>query len=179
VTDTLTLTGTPATSAVATELLDGFRFDDGQGFPPSYRRLVLRAGFCRLFGLWLVYPPAADGFADGWQHRAAHLTDRFRAAYQDGEAEEFDWMVEPDGDWSIARRLVVFAFSENGDALLWDTVSRTGDGELAVWSSTGLNALTYLGRSLTEALPRLRGSSAPFAERAVADLECLAPARTG
>ncbi|MFF3064309.1 hypothetical protein ACFVQ3_07115 [Oerskovia sp. NPDC057915] len=177
-TDELTLTGKPALDAVATELLEGFRFDDGEGFPSSYRRLVGRAGFCRLFGLWLVYPPARDGFADGWQHRAARLTDRFRATYEDGQAEGFDWMVEPDGDWSIARRLVVFAFSENGDALLWDPSTRTG-GELAVWCSTGLNALTLLGASWSLALPRLRALSEPFATGAAADVECLTPARVG
>ncbi|WP_157257476.1 hypothetical protein [Oerskovia sp. Root918] len=175
--DQLSLTGVPALGAVSVDLLDAHRFEDGEGFPPSYRRLVSRAGFCRLFGLWLVYPPARDGYADGWQHRAAHLTDRFRATYQDGQAEGFDWMVEPDGDWPVARRLVVFAFSENGDALLWDPSTRT-DGELAVWCSTGLDALTLLGPSLTDALPRVRELSGPFAERAPADLECLTPART-
>jgi len=175
--DELSVAGAPDLGAVSVDLLDSHRFEDGEGFPPSYGRLVRRAGFCRLFGLWLVYPPARDGYADGWQHRAARLTDRFRETYQDGQAEGFDWMVEPDGDWSLAERLVVFAYSENGDALLWDPSTRR-DGELAVWCSTGLDALTLLGPSLTDALPRVRELSGSFAERAVADLECLTPART-
>ncbi|MHA7134986.1 SMI1/KNR4 family protein [Oerskovia turbata] len=175
--DALSLAGTPALDAVASDVLAGHRFDGGGGFPPSYRRLVERAGFCRLFGLWLVHPPVRDGWADGWQGRAGRLTERFRAAFADGRDEGFDWMVEPDGDWGLPERLVVFAFSENGDALLWDTAARADDGELAVWCSPRLNGLLRLGSSLTAALPRLRSSSEPFAGRAPADVECLVPAR--
>jgi hypothetical protein len=172
----LSLAGEPALGALSTDVLAGHRFEDGGGFPPSYRRLVERAGFCRLFGLWLVFPPVRDGFADGWPGRAGRLTQRFHAAYEDGRAQRFEWMVEPDGDWDVPGRLVVFASSENGDVLLWDTGSRTDDGELAVWLSTRLDSLSRLGASLDDALPRLRTLSEPFAGRAPADVECLAPA---
>ncbi|GII05013.1 hypothetical protein Pta02_70210 [Planobispora takensis] len=134
-----------------------------------------RAGFSRLFGLWLVYPPAQDGFADGWQHRAARLTEMFRQTYAEARTEEFDWKVEPDGDWSMIGSLVVFAFSENGDALLWDTRGRV-NGEFDVYCSARLDSLHRLGASLDEALPRLRELSQPFADRAAADVECLTPA---
>lgn len=88
-------------------------------------------------------------------------------------------MVEPDGARDLVRRLVVLVSSENGDPLLWHTASRTEDGELTVWCSTGLDSLTFLGASWTAALPRLRGRSEPSAARAAADVECLAPARLG
>ncbi|GGK93726.1 hypothetical protein Ppa06_61880 [Planomonospora parontospora subsp. parontospora] len=174
--DELSTTGVPALGAVAQNLLAGHRFADGEGFPASYREYVSRAGFSRLFGLWLVYPPASDGFADGWQRRAARLTESFRQTYAEARAEEFDWKIEPDGDWSMIDGLVVFAFSENGDALLWDTLCRTA-GEFDVYCSLRLDSLHRLGASLGEALPRLRELSRPFADRAAADIECLTPAR--
>ncbi|GIH90231.1 hypothetical protein ACFFMN_10490 [Planobispora siamensis] len=173
--DELSMTGVPALDAVAQDLLTEHRFADGEGFPASYRQYVLRAGFSRLFGLWLVYPPARDGFADGWQHRAARLTEVFRQTYAEARTEEFDWKVEPDGDWSMIDSLVVFAFSENGDALLWDTRGRV-DGEFDVYYSARLDSLHRLGASLGEALPRLRELSQPFADRTAADIECLTPA---
>ncbi|WP_068904399.1 hypothetical protein [Planomonospora sphaerica] len=172
--DELSMTGAPALGAVAQDLLTGHRFADGEGFPASYREYVSRAGFSRLFGLWFVHPPARDGFADGWQHRVAHLTKVFRRSYAEGRTEEFDWMIAPDGAWSMIGGLVVFAFSENGDVLLWDTRRRV-DGEFDVYFSAQLDSLHRLGASLGEALPRLRELSGPFADRAAADIECLTP----
>ena len=173
----LSWTGVPDLTAVSTAELAEHRLPDGGPFPPSYRRLVARFGFFRLFGLWLVYPPASPGVADGYQGRGAELTRRLRSTYAEGRAEGFDWMVEPDGSWELVDDLVVFGLSENGDALLWDTSARLPDGELGVWCSRGFDSLTRLGASLDDALPRLRELSAPFSERAPADVECLTPAR--
>ncbi len=137
---------------------------DGGPFPPSYRAFVREAGWGRLFGLWLVYPPVQDGYADGWPGRTSRLTERFRAAYADGRTEEYDWMVEPDGDWSLAERLQVFAWSENGDALLWELGSRDAHDELVIWESRGLNSLHRLGVGLPAALAALREREGALAE---------------
>ncbi|MDX2565525.1 hypothetical protein PV371_39325, partial [Streptomyces sp. TX20-6-3] len=119
----LRLLGSPTIEHIDFDVLDGYRFADGEGFPASYRAFVRHAGWGRAFGLWLVYPPVRSGYADGLHGRGTQLTSRFRASYRDGESEAFDWMVEPDGHWSLAATLEVFAWSENGDALLWDTGS--------------------------------------------------------
>ena len=107
-----------------------------------------------------------DGFADG-RSRAERLTDRFRAVYHDGQAEGFDWIIEPDGTWEVTETLEVFAWSENGDALLWDVSARTPGGEFPVWLSTGLNSLVLLGRDLYAALEQL-GASESVADEASA-----------
>ncbi|MGO2138825.1 MAG: hypothetical protein ACTH30_00295 [Leucobacter sp.] len=157
---------TPTTSHIDTGALATHRFADGGGYPPSYRTFVEQYGWGRTFGLWLIYPPVRDGFADG-RSRAERLTDRFRAVYHDGQAEGFDWIIEPDGTWEVTETLEVFAWSENGDALLWDVSARTPGGEFPVWLSTGLNSLVLLGRDLYAALEQL-GASESVADEASA-----------
>ncbi|MER7550169.1 hypothetical protein [Streptomyces anulatus] len=165
----LRLSGPPTTEHIDFEALDGYRFEDGEGFPDSYRAFVRHAGWGRTFGLWLVYPPVLPGYADGLRGRGGRLTARFRASYREGRTEEFDWMVEPDGHWSLAADLEVFAWSENGDALLWNTGSRDTNGEFAVWESRGGNSLHHLGGDLRQALPLVRARSVDaFGPRAFA-----------
>ncbi|GAA2915981.1 hypothetical protein JOD62_002579 [Microbacterium keratanolyticum] len=157
--------------------LESFRFPDGLGYPPSYQAFVRECGWARTFGLWLIYPPVLPGYADG-RERADNLTARFLDSYLDGQSEEFDWMVEPDGTWGTPASLRVFGWSENGDALLWDTSARRRDGEFPVWESRGLNALHLLGGSLAEALPLLRErANAHSAPADCVDVEPLTPAR--
>ncbi|MEE1766799.1 hypothetical protein PUR34_00790 [Streptomyces sp. JV185] len=155
----LRLLGSPTIEHIDFEALYGYRFADGEGFPASYRAFVRHAGWGRAFGLWLVYPPVRSGCADGLHGRGTQLTKRFRASYRDGETEAFDWMVEPDGHWSLAAPLEVFAWSENGDALLWNTASRNTDGEFPIWESRALDSLHYLGADLRQALVRERSVS--------------------
>jgi hypothetical protein len=152
------LPGSPTLDHVDLAALDAFHFTDGGGYPPSYRDFIRSRGWARTFGLWLIYPPVLPGFADG-RSRAANLTARFQAAFRDGSEEGYEWMVKPDGDWDLAKRLEVFGWSENGDVLLWDLASRDAEGEFPVWESRGMNTLHRLGASLTEALPRLRESA--------------------
>ncbi|MFF0637980.1 hypothetical protein ACFYTS_36430 [Nocardia sp. NPDC004151] len=160
----------PSFEHVDFEALDSFRFPDGGGYPRSYREFVRSCGWARTFGLWLIYPPVKPGFADG-RARAANLTEHFHMVFRDGEEEEFDWMIEPDGSWDLAERLEVFGWSENGDLLLWDVASRKADEEFPVWESRGMNTLHLLGSSLDEALLELR-------ERSEAQvIEPLRPAR--
>lgn len=149
--------GEPAIDHIDLDYLESYRFGDGQGFPPSYRDFVTRFGWARTLGLWLVYPPVRDGYADGWQGRARNLTERFRAIYADNRAEDFDFTLEPDGDWTLIERLEVFAFSENGDALLWDTSARDDNGEFAIWLSANLSSLRRLDGSLHGVLLALPG----------------------
>lgn len=149
----MTVNGRPTLEHIDLEVLDSCRFPDGSGVPESYRAFIRYAGWGRL---WLIYPPVLPGFADGLQGRAEKLTTHFRAVYREGQEEDFDWMVEPDADWSRPVSLRVFGWSENGDALLWDTASRAPDGEFAVWESRSLDALHKLGGSLSEALPLIR-----------------------
>ncbi|PTR25586.1 hypothetical protein C8K36_10616 [Rhodococcus sp. OK519] len=169
----LRVQGSPTLSHLDLELLDSFRFPDGAGFPESYRSFVRSLGWGRLFGLWLVYPPVLEGYADGWQARSRILTERLREAYIDGRAEEFDWMVEPDGDWSLVDSLQVFAFSENGDVLLWDTATRDEHGEFPVYCSQRMNSLRLLGPSLDVAAPVLRAEAAELFSKNEFDLEPL------
>ncbi|RMI32375.1 hypothetical protein [Nocardia stercoris] len=151
--------GAPTLEHVDLDVLDAYRFADGGGFPASYREFVRSLGWGRLFGLWLVYPPVLDGYADGWQARSRILTERLQEAYHDGLAEEFDWMIEPDGDWSLVDSLRVFAISENGDVLLWDTAVRDEHGEFPVYRSQRMNSLWLLGPSLDAASPILRAEA--------------------
>jgi hypothetical protein len=152
----LPLSGRPALFHVDFAELDSFRFADGFGFPPSYRGYIRHAGWARLFGLWLIYPPVLPGWADGLSGRGGVLTRRFRETYVDGRAEGFDWMVEPDGSWELAASLEAFGWSENGDYMLWDTSSRATDGEFPVWVSYGGDALHRAGADLREALIMIR-----------------------
>ena len=152
----LTVSGSPTLEHLDEEALDSYRFPDGEGFPPSYREFIRHAGWGRLFGLWLIYPPVLPGFADGLEGRGGNLTAHFHAVYLDGREEGFDWMVEPDADWDLPASLRGFGWSENGDALLWDTAARAADGEFTVWESRSLGSLHRLGGNLGEALPRLR-----------------------
>ena len=128
-TNALTVDGRPTLAHIDFALMDSYRFPDRQGFPDSYRAFIRHAGWARTFGLWLIYPPVLPGFADGWQGRARNLTAHLHSVYREGQDDEFDWMIEPDGDWSLPDSLQVFGWSENGDALLWDTASRDTDGE--------------------------------------------------
>ncbi|UOQ57808.1 hypothetical protein MUN78_02935 [Leucobacter allii] len=169
----LTVNGRPTLEHVDLELLDSYRFQDGAGFPKSYRAFIRHAGWARLFGLWLIYPPVLPGFADGLQGRGKNLTAHFHAVYREGQQEEFDWMVEPDAAWSRPMSLRVFGWSENGDALLWDTASRTPDGEFAVWESCSLNSLHLLGGSLSEALPLIRARARTLFDAQGYDIEPL------
>ncbi|MEV3870259.1 hypothetical protein [Streptomyces sp. NPDC049906] len=175
----LRVRGTPALGHVDFDVLDGYRFADGGGFPPSYRAFVRRAGWGRAFGLWLVLPPVLAGYADGWQGRGAELTERFRAAYREGEREGFDWMVEPDGHWALPGSLEVFARSENGDVLLWETASRTAEGEFPVWESRRSDTLHRLGADLYEALPLVRARSEEALGVRPFDVEPLPAVRLG
>ncbi|MFE6663831.1 hypothetical protein ACFVFH_09705 [Streptomyces sp. NPDC057697] len=152
----LRLRDSPTTEHIDFDSLDGYRFADGEGFPASYRAFVRHAGWGRTFGLWLFYPPVRPGYADGLHGRGAQLTRRFRASFRDGESEAYDWMVKPDGDWSLTATLEVFAWSENGDALLWNSAARDTDGEFPVWESRGLGSLHYLGADLRTALVLVR-----------------------
>lgn len=173
----LRLSAPATTNHIDHDLLTGYRFEDGDGFPDSYRAFVAHVGWARLFGLWLIYPPVLPGYADGWQGRAQNLTDAFRVAYRDGRAEDFTWMVEPDGDWSMVDGLQTFGWSENGDLLLWDTSSRTGDGEFTIWVSLSWNSLHRLGASLREALPVLRTRAAGLFGELPHDAESLQATR--
>lgn len=157
--------------------LDGYRFADGGGFPASYRTFIRCAGWGRSFGLWLIYPPVLPGYADGWQGRGGHLTTYFRTAYEDGQAEDFDWMIEPDGTWPLAQSLEVFGWSENGDALLWDTATRDADGEFPVWESRSVNSLHLIGANLDDALPRMRERSTALFGADLPDFEPLPAVR--
>lgn len=166
----LTIDGEPTTAHIDRAYLADHRFADGLGLPLSYRRFVEQAGWGRLFGLWLVYPPVLDGFADGLQGRAARLTKNFQTAYASGREDGFDWIVEPDGSWDLVGGLAVFAMSENGDHLLWDTGHRDADGEFPVFLSVRFGSLTRLGASFDAVLPRLRADAGEFATAAPADV---------
>ncbi|MBP6685950.1 MAG: hypothetical protein KA158_11060 [Leucobacter sp.] len=159
---TITVSGAPTHEHI------DFAALSGDEFPPSYREFITSAGWARSFGIWLIYPPVLPGYADGLHGRSRHLTERFRESYSDGKAEEFDWMIEPDGTWQIADALTVFGWSENGDALLWDTSARDEHGEFAVWESRGMNSLYLLGQSLSEALPLLRQRAATLSGPGIA-----------
>lgn len=170
---TIRVHGTPTVSHLDLDLMESYVFPDGSGFPASYRDFVRSLGWGRLFGRWLVYPPVLDGHADGWQARSRILTERLQETYRDGRAEDFDWMIEPDGDWSLVDSLRVFAISENGDVLVWDTAARDACGEFPVYCSQGMNSLRLLGRSLDAAVTVLRAESVELFGENEFDLEPL------
>ncbi|RLP76021.1 hypothetical protein D9V32_07645 [Mycetocola tolaasinivorans] len=150
--------GTPESPTLAhidLDALEGGLLSDGTPLPPSYRALIRTVGWGRLFGLWFIYPPVLPGFADGRPGRTLRLGERFQAWYADSRAEDYDWVIEPNGSWELIERLEVFGWSENGDFLLWELGARDARGELPVWESRGLGSLHRLGGSLAEALPGL------------------------
>ena len=171
----LTVEGQSTLQHIDFTVLDSFRFPDRQGFPDSYRAFIRHAGWARTFGLWLIYPPVLPGFADGWQGRARNLTAHLRSVYREGRDDEFDWMIEPDGDWSLPDSLQVFGWSENGDALLWDTASRGADGEFPVWESRSFNSLHRLGGSFHEVLPSIRTRAMGLFGPRTSEIEPLQP----
>ncbi|MGW8484400.1 hypothetical protein ACWGJP_14805 [Microbacterium sp. NPDC055903] len=162
----LTAAGAPTLEHIDLDTLDGFRFADGAGFPPSYRAFIRHVGWARIYGLWLIYPPTHPGFADGLMGRGGRLTRRFHDEYAEAREQDFDDVIEPDGDWALAQRLQVFAWSENGDLLLWDPTERDGDGEFPVWESARMQSLHYRGTSLGEVLDGLRTRAGGLAQDA-------------
>ena len=75
----------------------------------------------------------------------------------------------------IPDSLQVFGWSENGDALLWDTASRGADGEFPVWESRSFNSLHRLGGSFHEALPSIRTRAMGLFGPRTSDIEPLQP----
>lgn len=67
------LGGDPSNDHIDFAELESFRFSNGGGFPASYQTFIRQYGWARTFGLWLVYPPVQQGFADGWQRAANRL----------------------------------------------------------------------------------------------------------
>ncbi len=86
-------------------------------------------------------------------------------------------MVEPDGHWSLAATLEVFAWSENGDALLWDIGSRNAAGEFPIWESRAFDSLYYLGADLRKALSLIRARSDSIFGHRPFDVESLPATR--
>lgn len=136
--------------------IEHHRLPDGAGFPPSYLSFVRTFGWGRLHGLWLIYTPVPSGFGDGVVGRGGHLTERLRLDFREGRTEGCDWKIEPDGSWELADRLVVFAMSENGDYLAWDSGSRGRDGKLPIFHTTRFDSLTRIGDDLHHAVEWLR-----------------------
>lgn len=171
----LTVAGVPAPQ-LDEHTIKHHRLPDGAGFPPSYLSFVREFGWGRLFGLWLVYTPVPSRFGDGVVGRGGYLTDQLHREFHEGRAEGYDWKIEPDGSWELAERLVVFAMSENGDYLAWDTGVRDTDGELPIFHTSRFDSLTCIGNDLHEAIEWLRrDSSDPAVESG--DFQPLVPVR--
>ncbi len=164
--DALSLAGSPTLEHIDLAALDGFRFADGAGYPPSYRAFVRHSGWARAFGLWLIYPPVLDGYADGVSGRGRVLTQRLREEYRESREEGFDWVVEPDGDWELVGRLEVFGWSENGDLLLWETTARDASGEFPIWESARMQSLHRRGTALDQVFTGLRERAGSLARDA-------------
>ncbi len=167
--------GRPPTPILDERIIEQHRLPDGAGLPPSYISFARTFGWGRLFGLWLIYTPVPPGLGDGLVGRGGHLTARLHEEFREGRAEEYDWKIEPDGSWELAERLVVFAMSENGDYLAWDTGDRDGNRELPIFHTTRFDSLTRIGDDLYEAVEALRGSYGDLGEDPI-DFRPLVPA---
>ena len=166
-------TSRPPEPLLDPRVLDGHRLSDGGGLPPSYGSFVRAFGWGRLFGLWLVYTPVPSGRADGLLGRGGALTTRLREEFGEWQREGYDWAIEPDGAWDLPSRLEVFAMSENGDYLAWDTGSRDAEGELTIYLTSRFTSLTRFGDDLHEVVERLRPQDA--GAEPGADFEPLEP----
>ncbi|MFJ3958126.1 hypothetical protein [Arthrobacter sp. NPDC090010] len=157
--------------------LENHVLSDGEGLPPSYVSFVQAFGWGRLFGLWLVYTPVPLGHADGLLGRGGRLTARLREEFGQWQNEGYDWAVKPDGSWETPQRLEVFAMSENGDYLAWDTGSRDPHGEVQIYHTSRFSSLTRIGGDLHEAVEALRvrdaGATPPAADFDPLDLSAL------
>ncbi|MFB6609012.1 hypothetical protein ACFCVO_01715 [Agromyces sp. NPDC056379] len=136
--------------------VENHRLPDGAGLPPSYVSFVRAFGWGRLFGLWLIYTPVPSGFADGVVGRGGYLTEKLHEDFSEGRIEGYDWKIEPDGSWDTAQRLAVFAMSENGDYLAWDTGARDDNDELPIYHTSRFNSLANIGCNLYEAIEWIR-----------------------
>ncbi|AZS38909.1 MULTISPECIES: hypothetical protein [Microbacterium] len=151
----------PRAPILDADAIDDHRMDDGLGFPPSYVSFVREFGWGRLFGLWLIYTPVPAGFGDGVLGRGRRLTEQLRDAFRESQALGYDWIVEPRESWDVTKRLTVFATSENGDYLAWDTGSRDGRLEMPIYHTTRFNSLTRIGSDLFESIEWLRDLVVP------------------
>ncbi|WP_130505618.1 SMI1/KNR4 family protein [Microterricola gilva] len=146
----------PLAPILSEHTIEHHRLPDGVGFPPSYVSFVRAFGWGRLFGLWLIYTPVSSGFADGVVGRGRYLTEQLHDDFSEARVEGYDWKIEPDGSWDTAQRLTVFAMSENGDYLAWDTGARDDNDELPIYHTARFNSLTRIGSNLYEAIEWLR-----------------------
>jgi len=138
------------------EALDAAGAALGTALPPSYRAFVKRYGFGLSAGLFMIYVPAPPGYTG----RSQNLVDTSRVLSRElREALAHGWIrFEPDGSEEIVRRLIPFAYSENGDRLAWDPADPTGEGEFAIY------AIGEGYDPITRAAPHLVG----FFEKALA-----------
>ncbi len=104
----------------------------GLALPPSYRAFVKRYGCGLSAEMFIIYVPALPGDA----RRSVNLVNQSRVLARElREALTFGWVrFEPHGSEEIVRRLVPFAYSENGHRLAWDPGDPTGDGEFAIYA---------------------------------------------
>lgn len=100
--------------------------------PPSYREFAMRYGNGLTCGLFMIYVPMErTGFA--WSSSVVDMSNDLKRDIKEAAEGKF-LNYKPDGSPELARRLVPFGGSENGDILAWDPASpSSNDGELWIY----------------------------------------------
>jgi hypothetical protein len=126
----------------------------GISLPESYRAFTSKYGFGLTAGLFMIYVPVPASET----RRSENLVSSARTLARENReaiAQRFFRNYAPDGSEEIARRLVPFGYSENGDRILWDPAEKNEEGELAVYViGSGFSPVRRAGRDLGEFLSR-------------------------
>ncbi len=96
--------------------LDNFRFDNGKGYPFSYKQFVRKYGYGLTAGLFLIYIPMGE-YGDSLIIRSEEIKSTY---YNDLNEDDIWFDIGPDTTIELIRGLIPFASSENGHYLFWN-----------------------------------------------------------
>jgi len=133
------------------EFLKEHKLYNNLGFPPSYIDFVIKFGWGRLCGLFLVYVPLLDSqYPDSWEVQYKKVKGWMDDFYGDKD-ESYDFLFEPDGTADLVKNAVPFAMSENGDYLIWDVENPDERGEYPIYLiAPRFSGIIYYGKDLAE-----------------------------
>jgi hypothetical protein len=125
--------------------LESFRFENGPGFPPSYKQFCEELGYGRLCGLFLIYPPLGD-HPDSFMMQNEDMKGLFEG-YTDPPLFS---LTEQPGAIELVKNAEPFAKSENGEFLFWDIDNQLDDGEFPIYFTDFSSGVKAAGNSLKE-----------------------------
>jgi hypothetical protein len=148
----LRIIGTPTEFGETAELED-FKFQNGKGFPESYKRFVLQYGYGLALGEFHIYLPMGE-YGDSLSVRAERIK---RTYIEDVNNDDFWFDLEPDGSPALLKVLFPFASSDNGLYLFWNYESESAhEFDIYLTDFRGIG-FRKVGNSLDETIEKLTG----------------------